>query len=91
MNINVMIVDDEVAAREMLVRYLTMNGMKAVAAAGGKQCLEHFKNGFNGVVLMDVLMPGMDGWQTIKEIIKRMPTKRSSSCLLPIKTPGMTI
>jgi len=42
-----------------------------VAASGGKQCLEYFKNGFNGVVLMDVRMPDMDGWDTIQEIIKQ--------------------
>ena len=67
MNNNVMVVDDDAAARDLLVLHLTKNRFKAVAAAGGEECLEHFKNGFNGVVLLDVRMPGMDGWKTIKE------------------------
>jgi DNA-binding NtrC family response regulator len=67
----VMVVDDEDEMRDALCHHFTRNGLEAVAASGGRQCLEHFKNGFSGVVLMDVHMPDMDGWAAIAEIIKR--------------------
>ena len=67
----VMVVDDEDEIRNAITRHFAKNGLEAVAASGGKQCLEYFEKGFNGVVLMDVHMPEMDGWETIGEIIKR--------------------
>jgi DNA-binding NtrC family response regulator len=70
MNNNVMIVDDEANTRDLIVKNLSRYGLNVVAAGCGEQCLEHFKNGFGGVVLMDVRMPGMDGWKTIKQIVK---------------------
>jgi DNA-binding NtrC family response regulator len=82
MNNNVMIVDDDAATRDLLVQHLAKNRLKAVAAAGGEQCLEHFKNGFSGVVLMDVRMPGMDGWKTIKEIVRQGYAEKAIIILL---------
>ena len=82
MNYNVMVVDDDAAGRDLLVLHLTKNLLRAVGAAGGEQCLEHFRNGFSGVVLMDVRMPGLDGWKTIKEIIKQGYTEKAIIILL---------
>jgi len=82
MNNNVMVVDDDAATRELLVQHLAKNGFKAVGAAGGEHCLEYFKNGFCGVVLMDVRMPGMDGWKTIKQIINQGYSEKAIIILL---------
>ena len=65
----VMVVEDEDEVRDEITRYFIKLGLDAVAAPGGKQCLELFKKGFKGVVLMDVHMPDMNGWDTIREII----------------------
>ena len=82
MNKSVMVVDDEHDTRDAIAHHLTRNGLEAVAAAGGVECLEYFKNGFHGVVLMDVHMPGMNGWETIQEIIKQGYGEKSVIVLL---------
>lgn len=37
----------------------------------GEKCLEVMEEGFEGVILMDIMMPNMDGWDTIEEIVDR--------------------
>ncbi|MCP4294555.1 MAG: response regulator, partial [Proteobacteria bacterium] len=34
----------------------------------GRECLDRLRNGFRGVILMDVMMPELDGWDTIAVI-----------------------
>lgn len=65
----VMIVDDEpsilIAVRELL----KMEGYDVITAQGGEKCLEELKKGFKGVILMDIMMPAMDGWDTIEHMV----------------------
>lgn len=65
---SVMIVDDEECIRETVFELLVFEGVNTIVADGCEQCLEHLRNGFSGVILMDVMMPGKNGWQTIREI-----------------------
>ncbi len=67
--LKVMIVDDEVIIRLTVREVLKDVGIGVVEADGAGQCVEHLRQGFEGVVLMDVMMPGSDGWDTIREII----------------------
>jgi len=90
MSKSVMIVDDEPEIRTVISRYLTSNGLEAVAASGCEQCLEHLENGFKGVVLMDLIMPEMDGWDTIREIIKRGFGENAVIILLTASTDAPT-
>ena len=34
-------------------------------------CIKELEHGFKGVILMDIMMPFMDGWDTIKEIVEK--------------------
>jgi CheY-like chemotaxis protein len=65
----VMIVDDEPLIRLTVSEVLKDEGIEVVEADGAKQCLVLLKDGFRGVVLMDVMMPLLDGWDTIRMII----------------------
>lgn len=71
MNRNVMVVDDEPDLLYYLKRMLEREGFDVVTALSGLRCLEEMEKGFKGVILMDIMMPGMDGWDTIKEIVDR--------------------
>lgn len=66
----VMLVDDEECIRETISELLDSEGIDIVTAAGAGECLQLLRNGFKGVILMDVMMPGKDGWSTIREIEK---------------------
>ena len=62
----VMIVDDEPFIRDAVIKLLAYEGIAAIAAENGGQCLDLLRKGFRGVILMDVMMPHRNGWQTIR-------------------------
>ena len=62
----VMIVDDEPLIREAVAQLLACEGIATVAAENGDECLNLLRKGFRGVILMDVMMPRGNGWQTIR-------------------------
>ena len=65
----IMIVDDDAHVRIAVRTILNDAGYTVIAAESGQRCIELLKNGFNGVILLDIMMPGMDGWDTIKQIL----------------------
>ena len=70
MNTRVMLVDDEEMIRESVAELFLSEGITLLTAASGNECLEHLKAGFRGVILMDVMMPNMNGWDTIRKVVE---------------------
>lgn len=70
MDIKVMLVDDEEMIRTSVEAFFQGEGINLLMAASGDQCLDHLESGFRGVILMDVMMPGMNGWDTIRKIVE---------------------
>lgn len=70
MDAKVMLVDDEEMIRESVGELFQSEGISLLTAASGDECLEHLKAGFRGVILMDVMMPAMSGWDTIRKILE---------------------
>ena len=70
LNPRIMLVDDEECIRETVCELLNSEGIGIITAVGSNDCLQLLRGGFRGVILMDVMMPGMDGWATIREIEK---------------------
>ena len=85
MNTNVMIVDDEFAIRTAVSELFTSEGFEVTTANGGPECLQELENGFKGVILMDIMMPGMDGWDTIREIVNQGHTEGNIIFMLTAK------
>ena len=44
-------------------------GYQVTLAESGKNCLEILKDGYKGIILMDIMMSFMDGWETIQAIV----------------------
>ena len=61
----VMVVEDEALIRELVARILRQAGYEVVGCGSGNVCLALLEAGFQGVILMDIKMPDMDGWETI--------------------------
>ena len=70
MEARVLLVDDEEMIRESVTAFFQSEGIKLLTASSGDECLEHLEAGFRGVVLMDVMMPDMNGWDTIRKIVE---------------------
>ena len=64
----IMVVDDDQLIRAVILDILSSPEFDVVTATGARECLHHLREGFRGVILMDVQMPGVNGWDTIREI-----------------------
>ena len=71
----VMIVDDEPDILISLKTVFERQNYEVITVSNGAECLDEIEKGFKGVILMDLMMPVMDGWTTINEIVKRGYTK----------------
>lgn len=69
MDAKVMLVDDEEMIRESVKVFFQTEGIEILTAASGDECLDFLEQGFRGVILMDVMMPDMNGWDTIRKIV----------------------
>lgn len=67
----IMVVDDDVFILEVMEELLRPEGIEVVAAESGDACIAELEKGFRGVILMDIMMPKKDGWETIEEMIDR--------------------
>jgi len=70
-----LVVDDEDKIREMIGKYAVHEGHEVVLACDGKDALKHFKEEDFDLVILDVMMPEMDGYETLKKMkeIKEVP------------------
>lgn len=66
----VLIVDDEEMIRNVLKEYVEFEGNEAFEAADGMEAVKMCKASDFDVVLMDVMMPRLDGFSAVKEIKK---------------------
>lgn len=67
-NNKVMIVDDDSNIVELIRLYLEKEGFETVTAPNGKIALDLFKEAAPSIVILDIMMPEMDGWQVCREI-----------------------
>lgn len=71
MNNRIMIVDDNEYVRASVEIICSSAQLNLATAASGPECLKHLESGFKGIILMDIMMPGMDGWDTIRAMVDR--------------------
>ena len=61
----VLIVDDEAAQRDLLTRFLVRQGFAVRTAGDGQSGLDLARELLPRVILLDVMMPGLDGWSVL--------------------------
>src|SRR5690606_21333638 len=67
-NDHILIVDDDREIRELLASYLEKNGMRASAAANGRQMRTLLEQGSYDLIVLDLMMPGEDGLTLCREL-----------------------
>jgi DNA-binding response OmpR family regulator len=71
----VLIADDEEDIRELVSYRLTNSGFDVLEAADGEEALELARKQHPDLVLLDVMMPGLDGWAVAADLGARPETK----------------
>ncbi|MFA5211840.1 MAG: response regulator [Methanoregula sp.] len=75
MNETIMIVDDSSFIVDGLVAILKRKGFKPLPAQGGNECLEILKTAKPDLILLDIMMEPMDGWETLDRLKSNPATK----------------
>lgn len=68
--INILVADDEIRIRKLLSDFLKKEGYSVIEAENGEEALEKFASNKIHLVILDVMMPKMDGWETLTQIRK---------------------
>ena len=64
----IMVVDDDQDTVAILVRHLQREGFVPIEANSGAQCLKLVQENEVDVILLDLMMPDMDGFQVVREL-----------------------
>ena len=64
----ILVVDDDADQRDLLQRELVRAGAEVYMAADGREALRQFYAVRPDLVILDVMMPGLDGWETCRQI-----------------------
>lgn len=68
----ILVIDDDPKARELISRILVKDNFKVITAADGKEGIRLAREVRPRIIILDILMPGMDGWNVLS-ILKADP------------------
>ena len=71
----ILIVDDVPDIRDLFTTFLTNAGFSTMAVGSGAECIELLKTTRPDLILLDIMMEPMDGWQTL-QLIKSQPESK---------------
>jgi DNA-binding response OmpR family regulator len=71
MDKKLMVVDDDPDILITIRSIFEREGYEVYTVDSGRDCIKELERGFTGIILMDIMMPFMDGWDTIREIVQR--------------------
>ena len=71
----ILVVDDSPTERHVLLELLTKNGYLVTTAESGEEGIEKAKTELPDLILMDVVMPGLNGYQATRTLTRDEATK----------------
>lgn len=87
----IMVVDDEPDVAESVKLILEKGGYTAVVTHSGKECIEKLNMESVDLVLLDIMMPKMDGWDVCAKIKQNKKTKDLPIIFLTAKTDQVSM
>src|SRR5581483_5268292 len=72
----ILVVEDDPASRAVLRQVLEKQGHRVVEAGNGREALAHLGGDGPGLILLDLMMPEMDGFQFLEELRQRGDDRR---------------
>lgn len=66
----ILITDDDIHLRKLVLTYAELNNFQCEEAENGQQAIDKVTNGTFDIIILDVMMPGLDGFETLAQIRK---------------------
>lgn len=82
----IMVVDDDPVILETIHLNLTKRGYETVAFTNGNDALNNIAENHPDLIILDVIMPEMDGWEVLKIIKDHYPQEELKVLLLTAKS-----
>ena len=64
----ILVIDDEPSILNLVSSYLKAEGYEVLTANNGEEAIKFIKDKNPHIVVLDLMMPGMDGWQVCKRV-----------------------
>lgn len=71
---NIMVVDDNEIDRNEITRIIQQEGLRAIVAKGGPECMALIQRSLPDVLVLDLMMPGMDGFEVLERLREKPET-----------------
>lgn len=81
----ILVVDDEEDITELVKKLLKSEGFDVVTANSGKEALALLESTTPDLIFLDLFMPGMSGWDVLREIRKREELKEVPVIMLTVQ------
>jgi len=78
----VLIVDDDSGIRKMILEVLSLEGYPLESASGGQEALDILENGRPRVILLDLLMEPLSGWDVMRALEARPDERKRHKVIL---------
>jgi len=88
----ILVVDDEPDMVDIVKLVLTQSGFDVSTAYSGRECLEKASKESFDLIILDIRMPEMDGWTTLRKLKEKKITDNTNVIILTVeKGPGVEI
>ena len=81
----VLVVDDDPLTHQVLQRYLERAGYQMISARNGREGLKLARRQLPQLILLDLMMPDMDGWTVLRQLKKAKATQAIPVIMLTMK------
>ena len=81
----IMLVDDEPDVSFLVTKILGKNGYNVVEVKNGKDCLKRVKEEKPDLILMDIMMPQINGWEVSRKLKTNSETKNIPIVMLTVR------
>ncbi|SRR6056297_2581738 len=88
MGINVLLVEDESFLRNMCSKQLTKGGFSVYEAKNGEEALDIFEESKIDIILLDIILPSIDGFQILKKIRNHKNKDKSKIPIIMLSNLG---
>lgn len=81
----ILVVDDEVKISDMIKVILEAEGFEVTTCHSGAECLEEIRHCECDLILLDILLPDMDGWEVLEALKDACPDRRIPLLMISAK------